>query len=83
VKPGPVEAVRDVLQEVYYAQRTFHAKEKHFASTLAELGFAAGKAAPKLTLTVGKAGWEASVPFQDGKAAKKAAIRQDGFFSVE
>lgn len=83
VKPGPVEAVRDVLQEVYYAQRTFHAKEKRFASTLAELGFAAGKPAAKLTLTVGNAGWEASVPFQDGKAARKASIRQDGFFSVE
>jgi hypothetical protein len=71
------------LQEVYYAQRTFHAKEKRFATTLAELGFASGKPAVGVVMKAGSGGWEATVPFQDGKRKRQAALRQDGFFSLE
>ncbi len=83
VKPGPEEAVRDVLQEVYYAQRSFHGKEKRFATTLTELGFASGKPAAGVVVKVSAGGWEARVPFQDGKRKRQASIRQDGFFQVE
>ena len=31
VTPGPVEAARDVLQGVYYAERMFHAKAKRYS----------------------------------------------------
>lgn len=83
VKPGPVESVRDVLQEVYYAQRTFHAKEKRWATSLEQLGFPQGKPAPDVSLTVRDSGWEATVLFQDGGNRRKALIRQDGFFQVQ
>ena len=34
----PAEPVRDALMQIYHAQRTFHAKNKRWAASLAELG---------------------------------------------
>lgn len=81
VKPGPVEAARDVLQEVYYAQRTFFGKEKRYAANLTELGLAALN--PKLNLQLKPDGWEASVPVAGLFSKRRAFIRQDAFFEVK
>lgn len=81
VKPGPVEAARDTLQEVYYAQRTFHGKEKRFATNLSELGLA--KLDSKLELQLTPTGWEASVPVSGFFSKRRAFIRQDALFEVK
>ena len=81
VRPGPVEAARDVLQEVYYAQRVFQGKAQHFAGTLAELGFA--HPTPGLELKLTTDGWQASVPVKVGTRSRRATIRQDALFGVE
>lgn len=80
VKPGPVENARDVLQEVYYAQRVFQAKEKRFAS-LKELALPSLPVGLEVRLT--SEGWEASLPVKLGKRKRVARIRQDALFRVE
>ena len=56
--PDPAMPAREVLQEIYYAQRTFHSKNSRWAASLAELGLAEGigaklAKAPVVSLTPG------------------------------
>ena len=81
VRPGPIEAARDILQEVYYSERAFQGKAKRFTRNPAELGLK--KIHPGLKLQLTPDGWEASIPVTDGKKMFRATIRQDALFRVE
>jgi hypothetical protein len=79
-KPGPIEAARDTLQEVYYAQRAFHANAKRFATGIQELGLPIARSKVELHLT--PHGWSASVRV-DRSHGRRATITQDAYFTVE
>ncbi|KAB2660595.1 MAG: hypothetical protein DVB31_13835 [Verrucomicrobia bacterium] len=81
VKPGPVEAARDILQEVYYSERVFQSKAKRFTADAGELGLK--PVAPGLEIRLTADGWRASVPVKGGKGGQRATIRQDALFRVE
>jgi len=81
VKPGPVEAARDLLQEVYYGERAFHAKSGRFTANPVELGIS--PVPEGLGIRLESDGWQASVPLKDGKAIRRATIRQDALFLVK
>lgn len=81
VRPGPIEAARDLLQEIYYAQRKFQEKEKRFTARLEELGLKKFRQPVKIELTPD--GWLASVPVKDGGILRRATLRQDALFLLE
>lgn len=77
--PDATRPARDVLQEIYYAQRAFRKKHGRWAATLAELALAAPPAPvgpPYLRRTPG--GWEAAVPLHlPGAVPQSWHIRHD------
>ncbi len=81
VTPGPFEEVRDVLQEVYYAQRAFHAKQKRYGRSLAELGVT--NSFPGLEVRVTADGWRSTAPLREPQPSRRAEIRHDGRFGFE
>jgi len=78
--PDAAAPARDVLQEIYYAQRDYQKKNAKWAATLEELGVtAAAKGAVGVpTLRVTPEGYEAIVELQRaGAEPQKWTIRQD------
>jgi hypothetical protein len=81
VKPGPLEKARDSLQEIYYAERAFHAKTGRFSDSAAELGLTGGTNRIELLLTT--EGWVASLALPGHRERRHAKIRQDAYFWIE
>ncbi len=81
VRPGPMEAARDVLQEIYYAERVFHEQAKRFSDQAEELGLK--KLPPHLKLHLTADGWQATLPVKVGKRMRYATLRQDALFRLE
>ena len=79
VRPIPGKPARDVLLEIYYAQRDFFEAHQHWASTLEELGWKVALPAgvEDLSLAMTAEGYECSVRFQDGSNLGSWRIRQD------
>jgi hypothetical protein len=77
-RPDPSAAAREFLMRVYYAQREFHKREARFARSLRELSnlqVPLSLTEPQLR-TEGE-GYEASVTYHDGGAARVLHVRQD------
>ena len=77
--PDPAAPARNVLQEIYYAQRDFQAKNNRWAATLEELGLRGNLGLTKApTIQLTKEGFEVSTDM--GLANSKIQhwhIRQD------
>jgi hypothetical protein len=84
--PDGSAPARDLLQGIYYAQKSFHVKHERWAATLEELGWKAaakpGLGAPILKLT--PEGFICTVPLTlpDGKS-HVWSIRQDALLQTE
>jgi hypothetical protein len=73
-RPDPEWDLRDLLHRVYYAQRSYRAKNGKYATALTDLGL---KDAGGLTLEVTRSGFEATVPTH-GASRNRWTITQDG-----
>jgi len=79
-RPDPAGAIRDRLIQVYYAQRSFHDKNKRWAAQLDELGLAEPAGLPQHTtsLRLTPEGYEAAIDFTPpGGQPQGWSIRQD------
>jgi cellulose/xylan binding protein with CBM9 domain len=85
--PDPAASARDVLHEIYYAQRAYHEKHKRWAASMEELGLSAWKLcaleqSPALKLTPD--GFEATTAVQLPKGkTQRWHIRQDARIWVD
>jgi hypothetical protein len=77
-KSDPSMPARDWLMEVYYAQRSFFAQNKHWAGSLDELGLTAKEGNPSTTIRLTPEGYEASAKAAGGTTWR---IRQDSLLS--
>jgi predicted metalloprotease with PDZ domain len=79
-KPDPAGPIRDCLMQLYYAQRTFHEKNKRWAASLNELKLPSLGTPPGLkpTVRLTQEGYEASITFTPpGGKPQTWTIRQD------
>lgn len=81
VRPGPVEAARDRLQEIYYRQRAFRETNNRFAKERPEIGIT-DRWCPGCTVAATPTGYEATAPVRTRSRTKPmtAHIRQDARF---
>jgi hypothetical protein len=80
--PDLSEPVRHLLHRVYYAQRRFREREKHYARTLAELGLVELERSPliqSIKLESTESGFEATAEARSGELKlRRWHIRDDG-----
>jgi hypothetical protein len=78
-RPDPSAEARNLLHQVYYAQRAFHAHGNRYAVTLSELA----QNLP-VTLTPTSDGYQATAVFHDHDGAlRRLHIRQDSKIWLE
>ena len=71
-------ASRDLLMEIYYRQKSFHAKHSRWAKNFSELEFAAASQSPSnpFTLCATTDGYQASVTIETGVNAKGEKLHE-------
>lgn len=75
--PDVSASPRNVLHDVYYAQRAFRKKNGQWAKSLAELGAKIGQEAGDVSFKVTDGGWEASVSITTPGGARRVSINHD------
>ncbi|MEO8426387.1 MAG: carbohydrate-binding family 9-like protein [Verrucomicrobiota bacterium] len=80
-KPDPAAPARDLLQEIYYAERDYHEKHGRFGASLSELGLAHVRWSrladtPKIQITVDGFWASAEIKLRE-KQTQRWHIRQD------
>ena len=75
--PEVSASARNVLHDIYYAQRAFRKKNGQWAKSLDELSAKFGREAGDVSFKVADGGWEASVSITTPNGVRRVWINHD------